>query len=119
VGVHFDGLRFCCGECLAGHTEEVLSWAHNPAPALAPAAPMKLGKVLVQQQAVTLRSIADAAVRIAATASRGSADRMQHARCEPFMRVRLEGQGRQEDLLVPLGVEARGAEQWPVASTQH
>ena len=258
VGVHFDGLWFCCGECLAGHTEDVLSSDHRPAPALAPAAPMKLGKVLVQQQAVTadlvdlavreqrqsgrrlgeqlldmgllsrgqllralaaqsgtgylahidpqrvvdgpgrlspetvrllgvvpfemshdgqrlavacvaplprasvlalreitgarvdafvvadtdwqglataygtrrrpteprvptttLRSIADAAVRIAATASRGGADRMQHARCEPFMWVRLEGQGRQEDLLVPLGVETRGAEQWPVAPTQH
>jgi hypothetical protein len=66
----------------------------------------------------TLRSLADAALRIAAAASRGGADRMQHVRCDPFTWVRLEGRGQQEDLLV-LGGEAQENKRWPVVSTPH
>lgn len=65
----------------------------------------------------TFRSIPDAAVRIAVAAAEGGAVRIQHARCDPFMWVRLEGV-RREDLLVSLGSH-EGEHQWPVAPTQH
>lgn len=67
----------------------------------------------------TLRSIADAALRIAASAGQGGAERMQHACCEPFMWVRLEGQRYREDLLVRLGVDTTESDRWPVAPTSH
>ena len=66
---------------------------------------------------MALRSIPDAAVRIALAAAEGGPVRIQHARCDPFMWVRLEG-GRREDLLVALGSH-EGEQPWPVAPTQH
>ena len=65
-----------------------------------------------------LRSIPDAAVRIALAASEGGPWRIQHARCDPFVWVRLEGGTRREDLLVSLG-KYEGEHPWPVAPTQH
>jgi hypothetical protein len=68
--------------------------------------------------ATTLRTIADAAVRVAEAAARGGAERMQPVRCMPFVWVRLEGRGVQEDLLVA----AAGAGEdraWQVAHTSH
>ena len=66
----------------------------------------------------TLRSIPDAVVRIALAAAEGGPVRIQHARCDPFMWVRLEGSARREDLLVSLGAY-EGEPPWPVAPTQH
>lgn len=65
----------------------------------------------------TLRSIPDAAVRIA-LAAEGGPVRIQHARCDPFMWVRLEASARREDLLVSIGSH-EGERPWPVAPTQH
>lgn len=65
----------------------------------------------------TLRGIPDAALRIA-LAAEGGPVRMQHARCDPFMWVRLEGRAAREDLLVSLGSH-EGERPWPVAPTQH
>jgi hypothetical protein len=67
--------------------------------------------------ATTLRSIADAARRVAAAASTGAADRVQRARCEPFVWVRLEGRGRQEDLIVPRGAAFSEEDSWQAAPT--
>lgn len=69
--------------------------------------------------ATTLRSIADAAMRVAAAAAHGGADRMQPVRCDPFMWVRLEGRGRQEDLLVAIASGAGEDESWQAAPTSH
>lgn len=70
--------------------------------------------------ATTLRSIADAARRVAAAAARGEADRMQPVRCDPFVWVRLEGRGRLEDLLVAPATRAAGEDDsWQAAPTSH
>jgi hypothetical protein len=66
----------------------------------------------------TLRSIPDAVVRIALAAAEGGPVRIQHARCDPFMWVRLEQSARREDLLVSLGA-SEGEQPWPAAPTQH
>ena len=66
----------------------------------------------------TLRSIPDAAVRIALAAAQGGPVRIQHARCDPFVWVRLEGSTRREDLLVSLG-KYEGELPWQAARTQH
>jgi hypothetical protein len=66
----------------------------------------------------TLRSIPDAAVRIALAAAHGSHVRIHHARCDPFVWVRVEGGARREDLLVPLGTH-EGEHAWQAAPTQH
>jgi hypothetical protein len=68
--------------------------------------------------ATTLRSIADAALRVAEAAARGGAEKMQPVRCEPFMWVRLEGRGIQEDLLVATAETGEGRA-WQVAHTSH
>lgn len=66
--------------------------------------------------AATLTSVDDAADRITALVEEGHADRMQHTRCEPFVWVRLEGQRRREDLLLPVMATNQEAT-WPVAYT--
>lgn len=72
-----------------------------------------------QVSATTLRSIADAALRVAAAAARGGAERVQPVRCDPFMWVRLEGRGRQEDLLVAIASRAGEDDPWQAAPTSH
>lgn len=72
-----------------------------------------------QVSATTLRSLADAALRVAAAAARGGAERVQPVRCDPFMWVRLEGRGRQEDLLVAIASRAGEDEPWQAAPTSH
>lgn len=70
--------------------------------------------------ATTLRSIADAARRVAEAAARGGAERMRPVRCGPFVWVRLEGRGRQEDLLVAVAARTAGEERtWQAAPTSH
>lgn len=66
----------------------------------------------------TLRSIPDAAVRIALAAAHGEAVRMHRARCDPFMWVRLEGGEGREDLLVSLGAPEK-EHPWLAAPSPH
>lgn len=70
------------------------------------------GRVL----ASTLASVDDAARHIAARVERDGAERMQHTRCDPFVWVRLEGQRRREDLLLPISATTKEAA-WPVELT--
>lgn len=73
-----------------------------------------------QVSATTLRSLADAALRVAAAAAtRGGVQRMQPVRCDPFMWVRLEGQDYQEDLLVAIAAGAGEDDPWQAAPTSH
>jgi hypothetical protein len=78
-----------------------------------------IGRPRVPVPATTLRSIADAAVRVAAAAARGGAERVQPVRCDPFVWVRLEGRGRHEDLLVAIPAGAGEDETWQAAPTSH
>ncbi len=69
-----------------------------------------------QVDAATLATVDDAVEHIAALAEHGDAERMQHTRCDPFVWVRLEGQGRREDLLLPVTATSEEAA-WPVVRT--
>lgn len=66
--------------------------------------------------AATLASVDDAVEHIASLVEHGEAERMQHARCDPFVWVRVEGQRRREDLLLPLVATDKEAA-WPVEHT--
>ena len=69
-----------------------------------------------QIDAATLASVDAAVEHIAALAEQGDAERMQHTRCDPFVWVRLEGQGRREDLLLPVTATSEETA-WPVGRT--
>ena len=56
---------------------------------------------------MTVESFGAAAAHIARVTSRAHDVRLTHARCDPFMWVRLEGPHVAEDLLVPVGDPAR------------
>lgn len=47
-------------------------------------------------------SLPDAAARVVRAAEQGRAERMRRARCDPFVWVRLDGEGGTEDLVWPL-----------------
>lgn len=65
-----------------------------------------------------VRSIADAAARIALVATEGRVTRMAQTRCDPYVWVRLEGADRARDLLLPVdGTEREDA--WQAAPTRH
>lgn len=66
--------------------------------------------------AATMTSVDDVAARIATRAEQGSAERMQHTRCDPFVWVRLEGERRREDLLLPVTAAHKEAT-WPAELT--
>jgi hypothetical protein len=66
--------------------------------------------------AATLASVDAAALHIAARVERDGAERMHHTRCDPFVWVRLEGQRRREDLLLPVTATTKEAT-WPVVLT--
>jgi hypothetical protein len=65
-----------------------------------------------------LRSLADAASRIAVAAERGLAHAMQSVRCESYIWVRLRGHGHAEDLMITLDAE-REETSWQAAPTRH
>jgi hypothetical protein len=65
-----------------------------------------------------VRTIPAAAERIADAAGRGTLRRMQHARCDPFVWVRLEGDDLREDLLLS-AASSRKDVSWPVVPTSH
>jgi len=63
-------------------------------------------------------TLGDAALRVARAAQSGQAERMAHARCAPYLWVRVEGKGASEDLVVSMPdlLEERT---WQAAPTRH
>jgi hypothetical protein len=68
--------------------------------------------------AMAVESLPAAAAHIARVASRSRDLHVTHARCDPFMWVRLAGPEVAEDLLVPVGSPAEGAS-CPAVPTLH
>jgi hypothetical protein len=65
-----------------------------------------------------VRSVADAAARIARAATEGRVTRMAQTRCDPYVWVRLESANHARDLLLPVeGAEVEEA--WLAAPTRH
>lgn len=59
------------------------------------------------------RTVVEATAHIARAVETGRAVRMQQARCDPFVWVRLEGETAREDLLLPMELVAREADARP------
>ena len=63
-------------------------------------------------------SVPEAAAHIARRVARGQVQRMQYARCAPYVWIRLEGP-RTEDLVLPLGGARTKESRWPVVPMSH